>query len=344
MKTQIFQIDDPARQREEIAAAAGILQSGGLLAFPTETVYGLGADGLNQDAVRRIFEAKGRPMDNPLILHITGAGELERYCKDIPDSAYRLAERFWPGPLTMVLKRRPIVPDATTAGLPSVAMRCPDHPVARAILAAAGIPVAAPSGNRSGRPSPTRVSHILQDMDGRIEGIVDGGDCRVGVESTIVDLTADPPRLLRPGGVSLEALRDVLGRVEVDEAVLGRMAAGKKPKAPGMQYRHYAPKAPVTVVCGPPETTAAYIRGQAAAGDGILCFDEYFGTFPGRTVRAMGEAGRAEEQARRLFDALRSFDDTPVDRIYAQCPPEGGMGLAVSNRLKKAAGFHVVKV
>ncbi|MDD4715498.1 MAG: L-threonylcarbamoyladenylate synthase, partial [Oscillospiraceae bacterium] len=273
METQIFKIGDPARQRGEIAAAAGILRAGGLVAFPTETVYGLGADGLNERAVRRIFEAKGRPSDNPLILHVTGAGELERYCMEIPDCAYVLAKRFWPGPLTMVLKRRPIVPDATTAGLNSVAMRCPNHPVAQALLSAAGIPVAAPSGNLSGRPSPTRFSHVMEDRNGRIEGIVDGGDCSVGVESTIVDLTVRPPRLLRPGGVSLEALREVLGRVEVDEAVRGSMPEGEKPKSPGMKYRHYAPKAPVTVVCGAPEKTAAYIQRKAGTGSGVLCFD-----------------------------------------------------------------------
>ena len=239
-------------QPRDTAEAAEILRRGGLLGIPTETVYGLGANGLNPDAVGHIFAAKGRPQDNPLILHIPSADWLERYCVDIPDTAYALAERFWPGPLTMVLRRKRVVPDVVTAGLDTVGMRCPAHPVCRAILTAADVPVAAPSGNTSGRPSPTTAAGMLEDMDGKIDGIVDGGPCAVGVESTIVDLTVMPPRLLRPGGVTLEQLRDALGEVVVDPAVTRLMGAGEQPRAPGMKYRHYAPKAPVTVVQGAP--------------------------------------------------------------------------------------------
>ena len=235
----------------DIPAAAAILRDGGLLGIPTETVYGLGANGLNAEAVRHIFEAKGRPQDNPLILHIPDASWLSRYCHDVPASAYALAERFWPGPLTMILPRREIVPDAVTCGLDTVGVRCPDHPVTLEIIRAAAVPVAAPSGNRSGRPSPTCARHMLEDMEGRIDAIVDGGPCGVGVESTIIDLTVTPPRLLRPGGLPLEELEEVLGEITVDKAVLSPLAAGEKPRAPGMKYRHYAPKAPVTVVTGP---------------------------------------------------------------------------------------------
>ena len=327
---------------QDIDAAAAILRDGGLLGIPTETVYGLGADGLNAAAVRHIFEAKGRPQDNPLILHIPEASWLDRYCHDVPDAAYTLAEKFWPGPLTMILPRREIVPDVVTCGLSTVGIRCPDHPITLAIIRAAGIPVAAPSGNRSGRPSPTCAAHMLEDMDGRINAIMDGGPCGVGVESTIIDLTVTPPRLLRPGGLPLEALREVLGEVAVDKAVLAPLSAGEKPKAPGMKYRHYAPKAPVTVVTGEGGRTARYIRERLGEHTGVICFDEYAGQFPDCTLRAIGPAGDAGEQARRVFDALRSFDGTDVEAIYAQCPGTAGLGLAVANRLKKAAGFQIV--
>ena len=327
---------------KDIEAAAAILRAGGLVGIPTETVYGLGANGLDPAAVRRIFEAKGRPQDNPLILHIPDPSWLERYCRDVPAAARRLAEQFWPGPLTMILPRRALVPDEVTCGLETVGVRCPDHPVTLAIIRAAGVPVAAPSGNRSGRPSPTCARHMLEDMEGRIQAVVDGGPCGVGVESTIVDLTLPVPRLLRPGGLPLEALEAVRGRVDVDRAVTAPLSHGEKPRAPGMKYRHYAPRAPVTVVTGDGAATAAYIRRQAGANTGVICFGEYRDRFPGCTVRSIGPAGDRGEQARRVFDALRSFDGTPVTAIFAQCPGEEGLGLAVANRLKKAAGFQIV--
>ena len=330
--------------QKEIELAAQILRDGGLVGIPTETVYGLGANGLNSEAVKGIFAAKGRPQDNPLILHIPGAHWLERYCRDIPDTAYALAERFWPGPLTMVLGRKALVPDVVTANLDTVGMRCPDHDLCRAIIAAADVPVAAPSGNLSGRPSPTTAQHMLEDMGGRIDAIVDGGACQVGVESTIVDLTCTPPRLLRPGGVTLEQLRQVLGEVEVDPAVTRLMAAGEQPRAPGMKYRHYAPKAPVTVVAGAPGGSAAYIAEHAGERDGVICFDEFASLFQTQTVRALGPAQDKQEQARRIFDALRAFDHTDVPAIWAQCPDTQGIGLAIANRLNKAAGFHIVEV
>ena len=333
---------------KDIDRAAAILRAGGLAGIPTETVYGLGANGLDGAAVARIFEAKGRPQDNPLILHIPSADWLERYCKNIPSTAYLLAERFWPGPMTMILPRKDIVPDAVTAGLDTVGMRCPAHPLCREIIRLAGVPVAAPSGNTSGRPSPTTAQHMLEDMDGRIDAVVDGGPCAVGVESTIIDLTCTPPRLLRPGGITLEQLRSVLGEVAVDPAVTRLMGAGERPRAPGMKYRHYAPRAPVTVVTGAPGESAAYIAAHAAPGDGVICFDEYLPLFTERSaarpVMDLGPAGDMEEQARRIFDALRAFDHTEVAAIWAQCPDSKGIGLAIANRLNKAAGFHIIEV
>ncbi len=328
----------------DINEAAEVLKRGGLLGIPTETVYGLGANGLCPEAVEAIFRAKGRPQDNPLILHIPDASWLEKWCKGIPPAAYQLAERFWPGPLTMILKRKSMVPDVVTAGLDTVGMRCPAHPLCRAILQAAGVPVAAPSGNTSGRPSPTSAADMLEDMEGKIDGIVDGGPCSVGVESTIVDLTVQPPRLLRPGGVTLEQLREVLGEVAVDAAVTRLMEAGEQPRAPGMKYRHYAPKAPVTVVQGEPAESARYIRRHIGDRDGVICFAEFTALFEGHAVESIGPAADQAEQARRVFDALRAFDGTEVEQIWAQGPDPSGIGLAVSNRLNKAAGFHIVEV
>ncbi len=340
METKWFTLRT-VEDKESIAQAADILRRGGLLAIPTETVYGLGADGLDETAVLHIFEAKGRPQDNPLILHIPDASWLTRYCEDVPDAAYRLAERFWPGPLTMILKKKPCVPLRTTGGLETVGMRCPDHAVTRAIIEASGVPVAAPSANTSGRPSCTTAEHVREDMWGKIDGIVDGGPCQVGVESTIIDLTVTPPQLLRPGGLPLESLIDALGEVTVDKAVTQKMGDGEKPRAPGMKYRHYAPKAPVTVVTGGAKASARYLLTHAAENAGIICFDEFVPIFEGHIVHPLGASGDKRAQAQHVFDALRTFDETDVAEIWAQCPDSKGLGLAIGNRLKKAAGFHV---
>ena len=330
--------------QRDIDRAAAILKDGGLVGIPTETVYGLGANGLNPEAVANIFKAKGRPQDNPLILHIPSADWLERYCQDIPEAAYELANQFWPGPLTIILKRKSVVPDVVTAGLDTVGMRCPDHAVCRSIIQRADVPVAAPSGNTSGRPSPTAAEHMLDDMDGKIDAIVDGGVCTVGVESTIIDLTCTPPRLLRPGGITLEQLELALGEVAVDDAVRRKMGEGEKPRAPGMKYRHYAPKAPVTVVKGDAERTARYIAAHAAEGDGVICFDEFAHLFSAQVVTKLGKASDPADQARHVFDDLRFYDETNVTAIWSQCPDETGVGLAVANRLNKAAGFHIIEV
>jgi L-threonylcarbamoyladenylate synthase len=346
MQTLIFDLRDTKRPRKEIddliESAARILREGGLLGIPTETVYGLAANGLDPAAVRKIFLAKGRPQDNPLILTIPGSQWLTRYCVDVPPIAYELARRFWPGPLTMVLKRNPIVPDETTGGLDTVAMRCPNHPVTLAIIREAGIPVAAPSANTSGRPSCTSAQDVLEDMNGKIDGIVDGGPCAVGVESTILDLTVQPPRLLRPGGLPLEELENILGHVEVDQAVNAPLKQDEQPKAPGMKYRHYAPKAPVTVVTGAPSKSAQEIVQRMTDTAGIICFDEFAELFAGHEVHSLGPSTDKAVQAQRVFDALRTFDNSDVTEIFAQCPDNRGLGLAIGNRLKKAAGFHIV--
>ena len=348
MQTIYYDLRDTKGQQKEIedkiSAAAKILREGGLVGIPTETVYGLAANGLDETAVKRIFEAKGRPQDNPLILTIPGQQWLPRYCKDIPPLAYVLARKFWPGPLTMILKcRTDVVPSIITAGLDTVAMRCPNHPVTLAIIREAGIPVAAPSANTSGRPSCTTAQDVLEDMDGKIEGVVDGGPCTVGVESTILDLTCDPPRLLRPGGLPLEALEQLIGPIAVDKAVVSPLQEGEQPKAPGMKYRHYAPKAPVTVFTGAPEASAREIARRVGPTTGVICFDEFAHLFPQQEVHTLGPSNDKLAQAQRVFDALRTFDNSDVSEILAQCPDSRGLGLAVGNRLKKAAGFHIVE-
>ena len=346
MHTRYFDLRDTRGQQkvieDQISAAADILRQGGLAAIPTETVYGLGANALDETAVHKIFEAKGRPQDNPLIIHVPGPQWLPRYCEDVPPLAYTLARKFWPGPLTMILKRKPIVPDATTAGLDTVGVRCPDHQVTLAIIREAGVPIAAPSANTSGRPSCTTAADCMEDMEGKIDAVVDGGPCQVGVESTIVDLTCDPPRLLRPGGLPLEALEEVAGPVAVDKAVTEMLKDGEQPRAPGMKYRPYAPKAPVTVVTGPGGASARTIRQLAQPGDGVICFDEFAEQFHGQQVECLGPSRDKRIQAQRVFDALRAFDSRDVRQIYAQCPDSQGLGLAISNRLKKAAGFKTI--
>lgn len=345
MQTIYYDLRDTKGQQKEIedkiSAAAKILREGGLVALPTETVYGLGANGLDPEAVKRIFQVKGRPQDNPLILHVTGAQWLPRYCADIPPIAYVLARKFWPGPLTMILKRQPLVPDATTAGLDTVGVRCPNHPVTLAIIREAGVPIAAPSANTSGRPSCTTAQDVMEDVGDAIEGVVDGGPCVVGVESTVLDLTCDPPRLLRPGGLPVEDMERLIGHIDVDKSIHGGNV--DRPGAPGMKYRHYAPKAPVTVVTGAPEASAREIERWIGPTSGVICFSEYAARFAGHEVHPLGPCGDKQIQAQRLFDALRTFDDTDVTEIFAQCPDNHGLGLAINNRLKKAAGFHILE-
>lgn len=338
MNTQLLSaLDD-----QTPAIAAELIRRGELVAIPTETVYGLGADGLNESAVAKIFEAKGRPQDNPLILHIWDAEQMEQFCHDIPKAAYDLAKAFWPGPLTMVLPARQIVPRRTTGGLNTVALRCPDNAVTREIIRLSGVPIAAPSANISGKPSTTTAQHVLHDHDGKIAAVVDGGPCRVGVESTIVDLTEDRPRLLRPGGITPEQLLEVLGDLVIDKAVTAQIDKDAVVKAPGMKYRHYAPAEPVVIVAGSREKAAAYIHRHFTPGDRVLCFTEELPLYADCSPLAYGSEADVNTLSAGLFAALRELDDPSIHQVYARCPVGGGVAYAVQNRLKKAAAFHIV--
>ncbi len=338
MKTLYLPSEDPKTPE----TAAEIIKNGGLVALPTETVYGLGANGLDEVAVSHIFEAKGRPQDNPLILHVAKPQEIEKFCHDIPKAAYDLADAFWPGPLTIVLPARDIVPKRTTGGLSTVAVRCPDNAVTREIIARAGVPIAAPSANLSGKPSTTTAQHVLHDHDGRIDAVVDGGPCRVGVESTIVDLTDGRPRLLRPGGISPEQLISILGDLVIDKAVTAQIDKDAVVKAPGMKYRHYAPAEPVVIVAGSREKAAAYIHRHFIPGDRVLCFEEELPLYADCAPLAYGKESDVETLSAGLFAALRELDDPAIHQVYARCPVGGGVAYAVQNRLKKAAAFHIV--
>ena len=338
MKTLYLSAEHP----ETPKIAAELIGKGELVAIPTETVYGLGANGLDEAAVAKIFEAKGRPQDNPLILHVAEAADIEQFCHSIPEAAWRLAEKFWPGPLTMVLPAKDTVPSRTTAGLSTVAVRCPDCEVTREIIRLAGVPVAAPSANISGKPSTTTAEHVRHDHDGRIAAIVDGGPCRVGVESTIVDLSEETPRLLRPGGITPEQLIAVLGDLVVDKAVTGQIDKDSVVKAPGMKYRHYAPQGEVVIVAGSREQAAAYIHRHFASGDRVLCFEEELALYEGFAPLSYGREADVNTLSAGLFSALRELDDPTVRKVYARCPQGGGVAYAVQNRLKKAAAFQIV--
>ena len=341
MKTSIL---SPQLDKDAVRIAADLIRRGEVVGIPTETVYGLAANALNGEAVAKIFRAKGRPQDNPLIVHIADFDQIFDLCPAVPPQAAALAEAFWPGPLTMIVPKGSCIPNEVSCGLDTVGIRLPSHPLARALIRAAGVPLAAPSANTSGRPSTTTAAHVLRDMDGKIAAILDGGPCGVGVESTVVTLALDKPRLLRPGGVTLEQLRAVLGEVEVDRALYEKIGDEVRVSAPGMKYRHYAPKAPVTVVRGDPQRTAQYIKAHISGPTGVLCFDEYRECFPTCVVECFGSQTALAAQAREVFDRLRAFDETDVRQIWAQCPSDEGLGLAVANRIKKAAGFAVIEL
>ena len=327
---------------QDLNIAAAIIKAGGLVGIPTETVYGLGANGLDPEAVKKIFLAKGRPQDNPLILHIHDASQLYDFCREVPERALQLAKAFWPGPLTMILPVKDCVPKTTTAGLDTVGVRCPANEATREIIRLAGVPIAAPSANTSGKPSTTTAEHVLHDMAGKIDAIVDGGPCRVGVESTIVDLTGPVARLLRPGGIGPEALTALLGELEIDKAVTGEIAKDAVVRAPGMKYKHYAPAAEVVIVDGSPAAAARYVRAQFQPGDAVLCFQEELSLYQGLSPLAYGREEDPVSLSAGLFAALRALDDGSVQRIFARCPTGGGVSVATRNRLRKSAGFHIV--
>jgi len=334
-QTSIWQVDPAAPDPEIIGRAAAVIRRGGLVAFPTETVYGLGANALDARAVRRVFEVKGRPPDNPLIVHVAAASEMAGLVRKVPPVALQLGERFWPGPLTLVLPAAPGVPREVTAGLDTVAVRMPAHPVALALIRAAGVPVAAPSANTSGRPSPTTAAHVFEDLGGKIEIILDGGPAPVGVESTVLDLTTDVPTVLRPGGVTVEALAAVLGEVR------GSPGETARPRSPGMKYRHYAPRGRVILVEGSPAAQTAAIRELAREHAGrrvvILAADESAALYPGHTVVTYGPRRDLGEVARRLYEALRRCDELGAEVILAEATARAGLGLAVWDRLRRAA-------
>ena len=335
MKTLYLSAEHP----ETPKIAAELICRGELVAIPTETVYGLAANGLDEQAVAKIFEAKGRPQDNPLILHVADAADIEKFCHSIPEAAWRLAEKFWPGPLTMVLPARKTVPARTTAGLSTVAVRCPDCAVTREIIRLSGVPMAAPSANISGKPSTTTAEHVRHDHDGRIAAIVDGGPCRVGVESTIIDLSEDTPRLLRPGGITPEQLHSVLGDFIIDKAVTASVEKDTIVKAPGMKYRHYAPDCRVLIVDGDLPAAASYVRSHWQPGNRVLCFEEELPVFADFAPLAYGRESDTDTLLAGLFAALRQLDDPSIGTVFARCPTGSGKALAVQNRLEKAAGF-----
>lgn len=353
MHTQWVHIDekemDSDASKEAIKRAGAVIRSGGLVAFPTETVYGLGGDALNAESSRRIYAAKGRPSDNPLIVHIADFSKLSEIAAEIPESAKALADKFWPGPLTMILRKSDAVPSETTGGLSTVAVRFPKHPLALSFIREAGGYIAAPSANVSGRPSPTEGRHVYEDLEGRIDMILDGGSVGIGVESTIVDLTVDVPMILRPGYVTEEMLSGVLGEVQADRTMFD-IPSGVKPKAPGMKYRHYAPKGELSIVSGDSENVIRYINGEIADKKqkgfrvGVIGASETIGRYLSCAKKDIGSRDDEAEIARNLYEILREFDDENVEYMYTEAFNTGGIGQAVMNRLLKAAGHRVIHV
>ncbi len=351
MKTIVETLDRNHLDENILKRAGDIIKHGGLVAFPTETVYGLGADGLKEQAAKKIYEAKGRPSDNPLILHIADIESLKELAVDIPESAYTLAKAYWPGPLTMVLKKSSKVPYGTTGGLDTVAIRMPKDEIALALIKASGCYIAAPSANTSGRPSPTMAKHVLEDMDGKLELILDGGQVGIGIESTIVDLTSETPMILRPGYITKEMLEALLGPVCVDSAILAKNKdKNVKPKAPGMKYKHYAPKGDLTVFQGDIKKVVDHIneltKDKLSVGEtvGIIATEETKAYYTQGIVKTIGSRKDEESIAHGLYAVLREFDDLQVDIIYGESFKEDGFGQAIMNRLLKAAGYQIVKL
>lgn len=349
METKVFVARDNYIKDEELKEASAVIRSGGLVAFPTETVYGLGGDATNPEASRKIYAAKGRPSDNPLIVHIADFSQLRNIVAEVPQEAEKLAEAFWPGPLTMILRKNDVIPYETTGGLDTVAIRMPSHPVARVFLQDSGCMIAAPSANTSGRPSPTTAQHVWEDLHGKIEILLDGGPVGIGIESTIVDLSEERPMILRPGFITQEMLSAVLGDVGVDPGLASENSK-QPPKAPGMRYRHYAPKADLTLVEGTMEEVISKInaltREAQAMGKsvGVLATEENKDCYVADHVIVIGQRQDEAEIARHLFDVLRQFDDLQVDLIYSESFVAAGVGQAIMNRLLKAAGHKRIFV
>ena len=348
METKILYVDEKNIDQSIIEEAGAVIRGGGLVAFPTETVYGLGANALDADAVKKIFEAKGRPQDNPLIVHISDFDELPALVTEIPEIARKLMDKFWPGPMTIIFRKAGIIPYETSAGLESVGIRMPSNFIARALIKAAGVPIAAPSANISGRPSPTEVGSCIEDLYGKVDMIIGGEKCEVGVESSVIDVTAYPPCILRPGGITPEMFRTVDENIYMDPAILKKPDADFKPKAPGMKYRHYAPKAPVKIVRGEPEKVIALINEMVqnyideGKNVGIIATDETKDSYKNGIVVSLGSRKDMDKITQNLFETLRAFDDKDVSLIFSEAFEEKGKGIAVMNRLIKAAGFDII--
>ena len=350
MKTRVLKIVDLQQDENSILEASELIKSGEVVAFPTETVYGLGANALDPRAVEKIFRAKGRPGDNPLIVHVSKTQDVDKLVKELPPKARALMETFWPGPLTIVFKKSSVIPSEVTAGLNTVAIRMPNHPVALRLIDYSGLPIAAPSANRSGHISPTTARHVLEDMDGIIPLILDGGKCRVGLESTVLDMTSEIPVILRPGGVTLEMLEGILGEVRVDLSVLKPVANGQKARSPGMKYVHYAPRAQVLIVRGRLDSIVKKInelvKEYSASGMkvGVLATQETRESYHKGEVLVLGERTRPAVMASNLFSVLREFDAKGVDIVLAEWVDTSNEGLAIMNRMIRAADFNVIDV
>lgn len=347
MKTKVIKIDKKNIDENLIVESANVLKSGGLVAFPTETVYGLGANGLDEEAVKKIYKAKGRPSDNPLILHISSKEELPPLVENIPDLAYKCMDEFWPGPLTMIFKKSKIIPRIITGGLDTVAIRMPSHPIASQLISKSGVPIAAPSANTSGRPSPTNANHVIEDMMGKIEVIIDGGNTGVGLESTVLDLSTDTPMILRPGGITLEDLKEIIPNITQDRSIIKNDIV---PKSPGQKYRHYAPKAEMLLFTGDIDKIIDEINKQVnslvAQGKkvGVMATEETKDRYSNGLVLVSGSRTNPETIAANLFSTIRDFDKENVDIILAEGVSIDNIGMAIMNRMIKAAGGKVINL
>lgn len=350
VKTRVLDCINQTNISDKLADAGEIIRAGGLVVFPTETVYGLGANALDGEAVKKIFKAKGRPSDNPLIVHISNLNQLSDITSEVNEITQKAIEAFWPGPLTLIMEKSHNVPETVTAGLNTVAVRMPKHDVAIALLKAANVPIAAPSANIAGKPSPTKAEHVIMDMDGKVDMILDGGPSEVGLESTILDTTSNPPVMLRPGGVTLEMLETVLGKVELDKGLTHKPEQDFKPKAPGMKYTHYSPEADVTVVEGEIINVVNFINiklleySQKGIKAGVLATEETKFLYGDNYIISAGSRENPTTIAEKLFDSLREFDKNKIEVVFAEAVDNNGIGLAIMNRMNKAAGFKIEKV
>lgn len=337
MKTSL--IDIRTDRDNALAEAKRLIFEGEVVGIPTETVYGLAANALDEIAVKKIFEAKCRPADNPLIVHICELSQVAPLVTEIPEKVKIMAEKYWPGPLTMIMKKSPLVPDITSGGLDTVAVRMPKDEYARAIIGVCGVPLAAPSANLSGSPSPTDAQSVFNDMNGRIPLIIDGGECEIGVESTVISFVGETPTLLRPGGITVEMIEETIGEINISDAVLNELKEGEKAASPGMKYKHYAPKAQITVVKGDLEAFRNFVKNKDCF---VLCFEGEEGFFENAVT--YGKADDSLSEAHRLFSALRELDEKGAKTVFARCPEISGVGLAVYNRLIRSAGFNTVEL